>query len=118
MITKPDKIVADYMHTAVNPLAGEEHLKEVIQQLQLMGEVAFLQYHHHHYHPKNHYIIIIIIRLSTSSAKQATTSSFWTRNGFAELFVGWSWPQSSGITIIMIIIVIITSGNNPPSKYN
>ena len=101
------------MHTAVNPLAGEEHLKEVIQQLQLMGEVAFLQYHH-----KNHYIIIIIIRLSTSSAKQATTSSFWTRNGFAELFVGWSWPQSSGITIIMIIIVIISLGNNPPSKYN
>ena len=28
------------MHTAVNPLAGEEHLKEVIQQLQLMGEVG------------------------------------------------------------------------------
>ena len=28
------------MHTAVNPLAGEEHLKEVIQQLQLMGEVS------------------------------------------------------------------------------
>ena len=112
------------MHTAVNPLAGEEHLKEVIQQLQLMGEVAFLQYHHNHYHHyhhhnhyhhKNHYIIIIIIRLSTSSAKQATTSSFWTRNGFAELFVGWSWPQSSGITIIMIIIVIISLGNNPPS---
>ena len=34
------QIFADYMHTAVNPLAGEEHLKEVIQQLQLMGEVG------------------------------------------------------------------------------
>jgi len=33
----------DYMHTAVNPLAGEEHLKEVIQQLQLMGEVVYLK---------------------------------------------------------------------------
>ena len=29
----------DYLHLVVNPLAGEEHLKEVIQQLQLMGEV-------------------------------------------------------------------------------
>ena len=28
-----------YVHDVVNPLAGEEHLKEVIQQLQLMGEV-------------------------------------------------------------------------------
>ena len=27
----------------VNPLAGEEHLKEVIQQLQLMGEVVYLK---------------------------------------------------------------------------
>ena len=53
MITKPDKIVADYMHTAVNPLAGEEHLKEVIQQLQLMGEVA-----------SNIIIIIIIIKIT------------------------------------------------------
>ena len=33
----------DYLHTAVNPLAGEEHLKEVIQQLQLMGEVVYLK---------------------------------------------------------------------------
>ena len=31
------------MHTAVNPLAGEEHLKEVIQQLQLMGEVSMMR---------------------------------------------------------------------------
>ena len=31
------------MHTAVNPLAGEEHLKEVIQQLQLMGEVVYVK---------------------------------------------------------------------------
>ena len=31
------------MHTAVNPLAGEEHLKEVIQQLQLMGEVSLMR---------------------------------------------------------------------------
>jgi death-associated protein kinase len=31
------------MHTVVNPLAGEEHLKEVIQQLQLMGEVVYLK---------------------------------------------------------------------------
>ena len=38
------------MHTAVNPLAGEEHLKEVIQQLQLMGEVSLI-------------IIIIIITI-------------------------------------------------------
>ena len=32
-----------YLHTVVNPLAGEEHLKEVIQQLQLMGEVVYLK---------------------------------------------------------------------------
>ena len=28
----------EYLHNVVNPLAGEEHLKEVIQQLQLMGD--------------------------------------------------------------------------------
>ena len=33
----------DYLHLVVNPLAGEEHLKEVIQQLQLMGEVVYLK---------------------------------------------------------------------------
>ena len=33
----------EYLHTVVNPLAGEEHLKEVIQQLQLMGEVVYLK---------------------------------------------------------------------------
>ena len=33
----------EYLHMAVNPLAGEEHLKEVIQQLQLMGEVVYLK---------------------------------------------------------------------------
>ena len=32
-----------YLHLMVNPLAGEEHLKEVIQQLQLMGEVVYLK---------------------------------------------------------------------------
>ena len=32
-----------YLHMVVNPLAGEEHLKEVIQQLQLMGEVVYLK---------------------------------------------------------------------------
>ena len=37
------KYLPDYMHTAVNPLAGEEHLKEVIQQLQLMGEVSMMR---------------------------------------------------------------------------
>ena len=34
----------EYLHNVVNPLAGEEHLKEVIQQLQLMGEVVYLKY--------------------------------------------------------------------------
>jgi len=33
-----------YLHLAVNPLAGEEHLKEVVQQLQLMGEVVYLKW--------------------------------------------------------------------------
>ena len=33
----------NYLHLVVNPLAGEEHLKEVIQQLQLMGEVVYLK---------------------------------------------------------------------------
>ena len=33
----------EYLHLVVNPLAGEEHLKEVIQQLQLMGEVVYLK---------------------------------------------------------------------------
>ena len=33
----------EYLHLMVNPLAGEEHLKEVIQQLQLMGEVVYLK---------------------------------------------------------------------------
>ena len=33
----------EYLHMVVNPLAGEEHLKEVIQQLQLMGEVVYLK---------------------------------------------------------------------------
>lgn len=31
----------DLVHCNVNPLAGEEHMKELIQQLQLMGEVCF-----------------------------------------------------------------------------
>ena len=33
----------DSFHRVVNPLAGDEHLKEVIQQLQLMGEVVYLK---------------------------------------------------------------------------
>ena len=33
----------EYLHLGVNPLAGEEHLKEVTQQLQLMGEVVYLK---------------------------------------------------------------------------
>ena len=33
----------EYLHLVVNPLAGDEHLKEVIQQLQLMGEVVYLK---------------------------------------------------------------------------
>jgi len=32
-----------FIHDNVNPLAGDEHLKEVIQQLQLMGEVVYLK---------------------------------------------------------------------------
>ena len=32
-----------HLHEVVNPLAGDEHLKEVIQQLQLMGEVVYLK---------------------------------------------------------------------------
>ncbi|KAG1714864.1 Death-associated protein kinase 1 [Nymphon striatum] len=31
------------IHINVNPLAGEEHMKELIQQLQLMGEVLYLK---------------------------------------------------------------------------
>jgi hypothetical protein len=30
----------DLVHGNVNPLAGEEHMKELMQQLQLMGEVC------------------------------------------------------------------------------
>lgn len=30
----------DMVHIQVNPLAGEEHMKELIHQLQLMGEVG------------------------------------------------------------------------------
>jgi hypothetical protein len=30
----------DLVHSNVNPLAGEEHMKELMQQLQLMGEVC------------------------------------------------------------------------------
>ncbi|XP_063604789.1 death-associated protein kinase 1-like isoform X2 [Penaeus indicus] len=33
----------DVTHQRVNPLAGEEHLREVVQQLQLMGEVVYLK---------------------------------------------------------------------------
>ena len=33
----------EFLHQAVNPLAGEEHLKEVTQQLQLMGELVYLK---------------------------------------------------------------------------
>ena len=33
----------DVAHQQVNPLAGEEHLREVVQQLQLMGEVVYLK---------------------------------------------------------------------------
>ncbi|XP_069694753.1 death-associated protein kinase 1-like isoform X2 [Periplaneta americana] len=33
----------DLVHCNVNPLAGEEHMKELIQQLQLMGEVVYLK---------------------------------------------------------------------------
>ena len=32
-----------YLRETVNPLAGEEHLKEVVQQLQLMGEVVYVK---------------------------------------------------------------------------
>ncbi|CAM1295422.1 DAPK1 (predicted) [Pycnogonum litorale] len=33
----------EMVHSQVNPLAGEEHMKELIQQLQLMGEVLYLK---------------------------------------------------------------------------
>ncbi|XP_067131292.1 death-associated protein kinase 1-like isoform X1 [Centruroides vittatus] len=33
----------DMVHLQINPLAGEEHMKELIQQLQLMGEVLYLK---------------------------------------------------------------------------
>jgi hypothetical protein len=34
----------DLVHSNVNPLAGEEHMKELMQQLKIMGEVCvFLQ---------------------------------------------------------------------------
>ncbi|GIY91721.1 death-associated protein kinase dapk-1 [Caerostris extrusa] len=32
----------DLVHSEVNPLAGEEHMKELIQQLQIMGEVLYI----------------------------------------------------------------------------
>ncbi|CAL1266138.1 unnamed protein product [Larinioides sclopetarius] len=32
----------DLVHSEVNPLAGEEHMKELIQQLQIMGEVVYI----------------------------------------------------------------------------
>ncbi|GBN38940.1 Death-associated protein kinase dapk-1 [Araneus ventricosus] len=32
----------DLVHSEVNPLAGEEHMKELIQQLQIMGEAVYL----------------------------------------------------------------------------
>lgn len=34
----------DLVRCNVNPLAGEEHMKELIQQLQLMGEVYMCMY--------------------------------------------------------------------------
>jgi len=34
----------DLVRCNVNPLAGEEHMKELIQQLQLMGEVCMCMY--------------------------------------------------------------------------
>lgn len=34
----------DLVRCNVNPLAGEEHMKELIQQLQLMGEVCTCMY--------------------------------------------------------------------------
>ncbi|XP_068081595.1 death-associated protein kinase 1 [Anabrus simplex] len=33
----------DLLHCNVNPLAGEEHMKELLQQLQLMGEVVYIK---------------------------------------------------------------------------
>ncbi|KAJ9574049.1 hypothetical protein L9F63_008575, partial [Diploptera punctata] len=36
-------IFVELVHCNVNPLAGEEHMKELIQQLQLMGEVVYLK---------------------------------------------------------------------------
>ncbi|XP_071450473.1 death-associated protein kinase 1-like isoform X2 [Hetaerina americana] len=33
----------DLLHANVNPLAGDEHMKELVQQLQLMGEVLYLK---------------------------------------------------------------------------
>ncbi|GFY70938.1 death-associated protein kinase dapk-1, partial [Trichonephila inaurata madagascariensis] len=36
----PWKEFIDLVHSEVNPLAGEEHMKELIQQLQIMGEVC------------------------------------------------------------------------------
>ncbi|XP_076061666.1 death-associated protein kinase dapk-1-like isoform X4 [Oratosquilla oratoria] len=33
----------DVIHQRVNPLAGEEHMRELVQQLQLMGEVVYLK---------------------------------------------------------------------------
>ncbi|XP_033608089.1 death-associated protein kinase dapk-1 isoform X3 [Cryptotermes secundus] len=34
----------DLVHTNVNPLAAEEHMKELMQQLQLMGEVVYIKF--------------------------------------------------------------------------
>ena len=34
----------DYIRQEVNPLASDEHMKELVQQLQSMGEVRSLKY--------------------------------------------------------------------------
>ncbi|XP_071039017.1 death-associated protein kinase 1 [Parasteatoda tepidariorum] len=36
------KEFTDFIHSEVNPLAGEEHMKELVQQLQIMGEVLYI----------------------------------------------------------------------------
>ena len=38
ILTWPDLV--DMVRAQVNPLVGEEHVQEVVQQLQLMGEVS------------------------------------------------------------------------------
>ncbi|XP_076304904.1 death-associated protein kinase 1-like isoform X2 [Tachypleus tridentatus] len=92
----------DMVHMQVNPLAGIEHMKEIIQQLQLMGEVLFLKSS-----PYNEDMVVLNPRclcvdfighlLSQEHLEQARVTGLYTTDDFQLLF-----PETHALDLLQV----------------